>query len=545
MEKKYRITARVIDRQTSSGVPELRVEAWDKDLIFDDSLSSAVTDSQGAFQFEFDESYFTELFLDRRPDLFFKVYHEDKLIKSTEDSIIWNVKPGDTELVINVDAPTSSSPLVWRGKYEFWLTGTDHHEDTLWIEANYKNTEQPLRLTLPTLCITYADMGFANAIGGVQKNYPESSEYGPMFFNPQIEISGEKEIEKFTWIRGAHRVVIAPETTEIEWYRWNHLVIPRLRLPKKKPVIALLTIEDTRIAVDEPLAIKVKQYADGRQIGSIRVGKRHPDWQPKEIKKEYDLRIWVVDGKTLKPMPEVALNLFRWDPELATPYGKGGFRMIERRYSDGHGTVQDLNRRPSNELEAITLHHPGWRAVARCFRPLPGQPVQILMLAWKLKEDFVRYIWKTSDRLEVLGELTGYTIEDIRQRSKLSIPLDLRVGMRIKLPCYAATYRMEPCDTFEWLSEVFAYPGVEELTRLNGLDDPADLSGLGEIKLPGWHFFYARRGDSLERIDKMFGLPPGSSRTVGRVHHQDPRLPYESETIAVPTEKFVEVYIKR
>ena len=117
--------------------------------------------------------------------------------------------------------------------------------------------------------------------------------------------------------------------------------------------------------------------------------------------------------------------------------------------------------------------------------------------------------------------------------------------MRISLPCYAATYRMEPGDTFEWLAEAFAYSGVEELARLNGLDDPSQLDGGVDISLPGWHFFYARPGDALERIDEMFGLPPGWSRTVGRVHHPDPRLPYESETIAMPTEGFVKARIER
>jgi hypothetical protein len=67
---KFRISGRVIDRKTRRGIAGLRVEAWDKDLIFHDLIGSAVTDAQGAFRIEFDESYFKEIFLDRLPVCF-------------------------------------------------------------------------------------------------------------------------------------------------------------------------------------------------------------------------------------------------------------------------------------------------------------------------------------------------------------------------------------------------------------------------------------------------------------------------------------------
>src|SRR5258707_7996848 len=106
MAEKYLILGRVISRVSQQGIPNLRVEAWDKDLIVDDLVASAVTDATGAFRMEFDSSYFRELFVDRQPDLFFRVFDGGKLIKSTEDSVLWNVG-AETEITIEVDVAVS------------------------------------------------------------------------------------------------------------------------------------------------------------------------------------------------------------------------------------------------------------------------------------------------------------------------------------------------------------------------------------------------------------------------------------------------------
>src|SRR6185369_12050787 len=116
--KTFRVSGRVIDLASRRGVAGLRVEAWDKDLIIDELVGSAVTDEQGTFHIKFDESYFKELFLDRRPDLYFKVFSAGALIKNTEDSVLWNVETEETEVTIEVDAPVAekAKSLIVRGQ---------------------------------------------------------------------------------------------------------------------------------------------------------------------------------------------------------------------------------------------------------------------------------------------------------------------------------------------------------------------------------------------------------------------------------------------
>jgi hypothetical protein len=72
---RYEIKGRVIDSFTGDGIAGVRVEAWDSDFLFpDDFLNRATTRSDRSFTIVFDESAFRDLFFDKLPDIYFKVF---------------------------------------------------------------------------------------------------------------------------------------------------------------------------------------------------------------------------------------------------------------------------------------------------------------------------------------------------------------------------------------------------------------------------------------------------------------------------------------
>ncbi len=103
---RYEIRGKVIDSFTGDPIGGVRVEAWDKDFLFvDDHLGSASTRSDGSFTITFDEAAFRDIFLDRWPDLYFKVWCSNELLASTEDSVLWNVRQPQVGVEIKAQHP--------------------------------------------------------------------------------------------------------------------------------------------------------------------------------------------------------------------------------------------------------------------------------------------------------------------------------------------------------------------------------------------------------------------------------------------------------
>lgn len=95
-----RAYGRMVDRKTGQGIHGLRIEAWDKEKQW----GAAVTDRRGRFKIPLRRRYFRDYAPDSSPDLFFKIYRGRELIRSTEDSVLWNTST-DTEVTVEIEMP--------------------------------------------------------------------------------------------------------------------------------------------------------------------------------------------------------------------------------------------------------------------------------------------------------------------------------------------------------------------------------------------------------------------------------------------------------
>lgn len=120
MKKKFSVFGLLLRGKSRKPLADARIEAWDKDLLFDDFLGSGTSDASGKFRIDFDSSRFEELFFDKRPDVFFRVYEKDELIFDSRESLIITIDSEKLELTIEVPAgkttkdqekPTNDHPM--------------------------------------------------------------------------------------------------------------------------------------------------------------------------------------------------------------------------------------------------------------------------------------------------------------------------------------------------------------------------------------------------------------------------------------------------
>lgn len=87
MANVYHATGQVIDSETSQGIAELTIEAWDAASSIPRPLAITSTRDDGRFTLEFD---FEQFGFKEIPDVFFKVLRDGVALETTESGVSWN-----------------------------------------------------------------------------------------------------------------------------------------------------------------------------------------------------------------------------------------------------------------------------------------------------------------------------------------------------------------------------------------------------------------------------------------------------------------------
>src|SRR6185369_4223816 len=87
---RFTIKGVVREAESGIGIPGLFVKAYDKDLLFDDLLGTAITNADGSFEIVSESGDFREFF-ELRPDLYLRVFRADRKteIWSSKESVRW------------------------------------------------------------------------------------------------------------------------------------------------------------------------------------------------------------------------------------------------------------------------------------------------------------------------------------------------------------------------------------------------------------------------------------------------------------------------
>ncbi|MGH7467350.1 MAG: hypothetical protein ACRENP_05125 [Longimicrobiales bacterium] len=112
----FEILGTVVEKGTDRGVPNVRVEAWDRDTRFHDMLGSVVTDGAGHFRIRFTDEYFGDFKPDLLPDVFYRVFRDEALVLSTQDRAAENVK--DPRITVTLELEPVVEPAAGRDRVD-------------------------------------------------------------------------------------------------------------------------------------------------------------------------------------------------------------------------------------------------------------------------------------------------------------------------------------------------------------------------------------------------------------------------------------------
>lgn len=105
MSEQITLRLHVIQKDSGFSVKNVRIEIWDKHPTEEDELiTETITDTQGFARLKIAAVDLQEN--NTQPDIYFKLFYEDELLRSTEENILWNLDEGDQIFQIAVDAPS-------------------------------------------------------------------------------------------------------------------------------------------------------------------------------------------------------------------------------------------------------------------------------------------------------------------------------------------------------------------------------------------------------------------------------------------------------
>ena len=123
------VLGRVVDTSSSRPAAGLRVEAWNVDDGCGDLVAVARSDARGEFQITVADDYLRDLFGERRPTLFFRIFQDERLVADTHEGTRWNLRNRSARLrvCVNLAQPAASdrrpAALVVRGRVEHATNG--------------------------------------------------------------------------------------------------------------------------------------------------------------------------------------------------------------------------------------------------------------------------------------------------------------------------------------------------------------------------------------------------------------------------------------
>ncbi len=107
----FKISGHIREKESNLGVKGLIVKAYDKDMLYDDLLGTALTDQKGYFEMNYTHKEFRELF-EMKPDIYLVVYAPVlRHLTDTKDAIRWgSSKFEEFEIFIDRETLGSMSP---------------------------------------------------------------------------------------------------------------------------------------------------------------------------------------------------------------------------------------------------------------------------------------------------------------------------------------------------------------------------------------------------------------------------------------------------